>query len=733
MNFTDPNIADGTATVFTWLADKVLGGTKRALSWTWTQAQWLQAQDRYDEQIIKQYGEIRIFGQTTPKSLKDIFTDVYVLDKPTAFRRFSAEVLAEHMWNEDRGVSFRQGETKPGEQILSTDSKFFILGKPGAGKTTFLKRLAVRESQRGKWGKCLGKIPIFIALKQYADAGTPLLDFIVDQFDVCHFPDAAPFIEGLLKSGKALVLFDGLDEASTAEDVQANRRGRVTETIAEFSRIYSDCHIVVTCRIAATDYTFDSAFTYLEMSDFAPDQVDTFVRKWFWDQDDPELSAMLADQMLAELALPEHQGIRDLARSPLLLTMLCLSYAETLSFPARRVEIYEEALDALLKKWDSSRHIQRGGLYRTLSLGRKRQMFARIAYEALVRNEILFTQRDLESWLTSYLRHVPELPASIDIDAEAVLKEIIAQHGIFAVQAHRLYSFAHLTFQEYYTARHVTDSATTDVIKTVLLHVNDYKWREVYLLTASMLSDGNAFFREFENSLYRLIAQNPRVVTWLQWAATQAASSQAGYRLVATRAAYVFQTDLVRNSERARREIKTEGVDNSALSIVGSFLASMSLPLDPDLDRDRQIALAMHRSIVAGQPLHATIRKVRQSLLQLAQEQKRPALYKSISAIDMPSNNAPLSTWKHYVGLVKRISEAEGILSRYDQLIAETQALKQQAERQMILNESDLVSLADYATASMLFHSCLQLAYVPDRRAFEDRMFLPPPTPDAST
>ena len=54
-------------------------------------AQWAAAQDRYDRRIIQDYGQIRIFGQTTPKSLKDIFTDVYVLDTPTAYRRYDPQ------------------------------------------------------------------------------------------------------------------------------------------------------------------------------------------------------------------------------------------------------------------------------------------------------------------------------------------------------------------------------------------------------------------------------------------------------------------------------------------------------------------------------------------------------------------------------------------------------------------------------------------------------------------
>ena len=133
------------------------------------------------------------------------------------------------------------------------------------------------------------------------------------------------------------------------------------------------------------------------------------MRNWFWDPDEPEQSANLTVGMLVEWERPEHAGIRDLARSPLLLTLLCLNYAETLSFPVRRVEIYQEALDALLKKWDTSRQIQRGSLYRILSLGRKQQMFSRIAYDGFLQGEIVFTQADLETQLKTYLSHVPEL------------------------------------------------------------------------------------------------------------------------------------------------------------------------------------------------------------------------------------------------------------------------------------------------------------------------------------
>ena len=67
--------------------------------------------------------------------------------------------------------------------------------------------------------------------------------------------------------------------------------------------------------------------------------------------------------------------------------MLCLYFDDTMSFPARRAELYEDALDALLRKWDSSRQIQREGIYQTLSHKRKQQMLAHVATPAFENGE----------------------------------------------------------------------------------------------------------------------------------------------------------------------------------------------------------------------------------------------------------------------------------------------------------------------------------------------------------
>lgn len=198
------------------------------------------------------------------------------------------------------------------------------------------------------------------------------------------------------------------------------------------------------------------------------------------------------------MKLSENKGVRDLGRSPLLLSMICLAYEETLSIPKRRVELYEEALDALLKKWDSSRKIKRDQTYKQLSLGHKRQMFAQIAAEYFDKGEIFFHKKDLARKIETFLSHLPPDASNEAPDGEAILETISAQHGILVERARGIYSFSHLTFQEYYTAKYIADNANRGTVERLAVHTTDYRWREAFLLTASLLPEATPLFKAMQ-------------------------------------------------------------------------------------------------------------------------------------------------------------------------------------------------------------------------------------------
>ncbi|RMH41647.1 MAG: NACHT domain-containing protein, partial [Alphaproteobacteria bacterium] len=407
--------------------------------------------------------------------------------------------------------------------MVAEHDKLFILGKPGAGKTTFLKHTALRAIERE-----IKKTPVFVTLKELSDSGMAIVPFIVHQFEVHQFPKAETFVERLLQNGEAIVLFDGLDEVNLAD----NKRADLIRRLNDFVYQYSDCPILLTCRVAATDYTF-TQFEYVEMADFDTEQMGRYIDQWFvYDEVKRQncRKALLEDE--------ENKAVRELAQVPLLLAMLCLVYEERGEFPPNRDEIYEEATRALLVKWDSSRNIARDTVYKQLSLKHKQKLLAHIAAETFEKGEYFLPEKKVVRLIEAYLQGVPGLE---EPDGERVLRAMEAQHGIFVERARGIHSFSHLTLQEYYAARYIVDNEKRGTVARLMRYVGDDRWREVFLLTAGMLDDATEFGELYLEAAPRLLADDAQLLALLHWATQKGAQTQAAYRPPALRAFLLFR------------------------------------------------------------------------------------------------------------------------------------------------------------------------------------------------
>lgn len=231
-------------------------------------------------------------------------------------------------------------------------------------------------------------------------------------------------------------MFDGLDEVS--QEVNQND---IIQQIKDFTNKYSNNQFVISCRVAAYNHWFEY-FTDVEMADFNEHQKETFIHNWF--HSEPEV----AEQCWHHLK--SSPQLRELASTPLLLTMLCMEYHESNAFATNRAELYDRAIETLLTKWDASRPISRSEVYQQLSLMRKRSMFARIAFGTFLNDEYFIKEVRLAKAIEKYIENLPGFnPADLEPDSRAVLRAIEAQHGIFVERAQNVFSFAHLTFQPY--------------------------------------------------------------------------------------------------------------------------------------------------------------------------------------------------------------------------------------------------------------------------------------------
>ncbi len=330
-------------------------------------------------------------------------------------------------------------------------------------------------------------LPIFIGLKAWNDANIPLIEFIVQEFDICGFPDALPFVEHILTKGKCLLLLDGFDEVTREEDT-------ALQEITDFTNKYNKNHFILSCRVAAWKYTLEH-FTDVEVADFNDDQIHTFIQKWFMED------SKTAKECWEKLR--KNESIKEIANIPLLLTMLCIAYDELLDFPPNYSSLYREAVDALIKKWDTTRRIKRQEVYKSLTPDRKISLLSHIAAKTYEQNQYFLPQNVLENYIGEYLKNFLETnEASLRVDSEAVLKAIEAHHGLLVERAKHIYSFSHKSFQEYFTAKYLEENQGKGTIQELVdqYFLND-AWREVFILTAGLLADAEYYLKEMRGKI----------------------------------------------------------------------------------------------------------------------------------------------------------------------------------------------------------------------------------------
>jgi len=666
--------------------------------------------EKYRQRIQMLYGYTRVFGQVRPVPLDDIFTDVYILEEPLALRRFDIQQL------QNPPIPLRGVERVPGKDRLcqSDHQRLFILGKPGAGKTTFLKHLALQAAQDVE-----ANVPMFIPLKLWSDSRLTLLDFIAQQFATCAVDNARAFVETLLNTGKALVLLDGLDEINHTH----RQRSQAIAAIHNFAQHYTQVQILITCRIAATDYTFEQ-FTYVEIADFNQEQLEAFVHRWF------AHNRVKRDAFLAEITKEEHRGLRELGRIPLLLTMLCLAFDDNMSFPQRRVDIYIDALDALLRKWDTSRNIHRDEIYHTLSPVRKQHLFARIAAETFENKQSALSQTQLEQHIVRYLQRLPHAnwQTQLDIDGTVILKAIETQHGILVARAHRIYAFAHLTFQEYYTARYIVDHIADGALaRLIYQHFTDPRWREVVLITASLLDNACNFFHYAQQRLNQIVSQNATLIQLLDWAAQRAYAAQAAasdmYSVVYLRSFYThlaLELALTR-ALRYNLTVSHARILSQALVRARSYQKQMEkhhvLPPHGALDQALVQALDLtldytlteqHSPPLAQAQVRLLSRAIHQAK-ELCQTLHFSALEADLKQLCVPTEHDVPVVWHTFAQHLQQLMLTERHIGN-----------------NWKLSLPQIEILESYLYTANLLIECLSLAYLTNRHAVEVSLLLPP-------
>ncbi|MFE1308930.1 HEAT repeat domain-containing protein [Streptomyces sp. NPDC058755] len=415
-----------------------------------------------------------------------------------------------------------------------------LLGNPGSGKSTVaryvaLTLLADAEPPRPASGgrntaldALAGTLPVIIELRRFAEPRWRKVGF-EDLLRHLHSEEglSVPYevLRLRLDQGRALVVFDGLDE------IFAPRlRQEMERRIAEFARANPLARVVVTSRtIGYEDAVLDEAgFGHHVLQDLDQPQIETFVRRWYAIAclHDPGLADQLSGRLVG--ALHRSRQIRELAGNPLLLTILAI-IGRRRSLPRHRRGVYDHAVSVLVAHWDLDAKLldetlpaavadvlgpdERMELLEFLARRMQEGRFG-IAGNQIHRSEL---QTVFREFLEQYGLPEPDVRAG----ARALLAHLWRRNFILARYGGDVYGFVHRAFLEYLAARDIAARyrdrrSWTDVQDllgdVVTRHAADPSWREVLLLLAGQLNDREAAAMvEHLLALYRRSA-NPGIL-----------------------------------------------------------------------------------------------------------------------------------------------------------------------------------------------------------------------------
>jgi len=394
------------------------------------------------------------------------------------------------------------GDPLPVLDILHDYSGVVVLGDPGAGKTTFLKYLALRLA-RGE-GEQIGLgdwLPIILPVAAFANAlqskDVPLDDFIAEYFaGIGSDLPIGPMLHEALNVGRALILLDGLDEV---RDI--NLRNTVVERITDFYAFHrrGGNKFVLTSRIVGYRAVRPSADGLVECTlvDFNDDEIEDFVTRWTnalekQAQGSTAVARADAEADRRELldAIDENDGVRHLASTPLLLTILALMKRQGVSLPERRVQLYDQYVSTLLSTWNRARSLSGRAPGRDLDEVQTVRVLAPLALwmhqvspgVGLVNREDM--RRKLEEIFTERGDGSPQ------IAARQFLQDVRDHAALLLERGPGEFGFIHLTFEEYLAAVAIAlggQGSAKPIAEILAPHVGEQTWHEVTLLTIGYL------------------------------------------------------------------------------------------------------------------------------------------------------------------------------------------------------------------------------------------------------
>jgi HEAT repeat protein len=347
-----------------------------------------------------------------------------------------------------------------------------LIGKPGSGKSTALRRLLLEEAQ-GYGVQDGALIPVLILLRSCKQGS--VVDWIAEGVDV-----EVAEVRSLLRAKRLLLLFDGLNEVPNLDGYQA---------LTQFLEKPSQVPMVFTTRELGADSSLGIG-RKLEMLPLTESQMREFIEMRLPGQ---------GEQLIQQLG----DSLRELAETPLLLNMLCQVFdPETGEMPKNRGELFR---NKFMQDFDAIKH--KGVVAADLGFFQfKDELLQHLAMKMIVGDgspagDVLQIEKTIaQGWLKDWL--ATEQVSDAGEKARIWLEDLVKHHLLQVAGDVRQIEFHHQLFQEYYAAEWLrlrVKNLDDDTLKEDYL--NYWKWKEPVALMLGLVEHEALAVRVVEQAL----------------------------------------------------------------------------------------------------------------------------------------------------------------------------------------------------------------------------------------
>lgn len=457
------------------------------------------AREAYFDYLAREFGYIRFEGMPTDREAGTVKAELEKLFVPLLFKPLD-------LFNNSENTPDRFVEPFGIEAILEKPQNAAILAKPGGGKSTLLKRIALAYAFPERKAQVDGDrlpdepwFPVYIRCRDLENSSgqsiIEIMEGIVRHAELKRYENGfKKLLDEELQQGKLLLLVDGLDEIS-----EEKRRDAFVEQLRRFAATYPLARLVITSReagfraVAGSIASYCQSYTIAELND---EQIRALSDKWH-EIIMGEADAAGESEKTCTTILKEER-ILALAKNPLLLTTLLFVKRWLGYLPTKKCQLYAEMIKLLLVTWNAEGHAR-------MDIDETEPQLAYIAYKMTVRGVQTVTKSKLRSWIIEARQQLPELLGYTQVSPTEFIKQVEERSSLLILKGKEenenglledCYEFSHLSFQEYLTAKAVAEAWLpqadgADAVEIIDKHLDEVQWREVIPMIA-VLSGRNA-------------------------------------------------------------------------------------------------------------------------------------------------------------------------------------------------------------------------------------------------